>query len=198
MSKPHWSLIASACLMAGTLAACDNEAGDAAQDDASNAEPAPTLEGVLSRDFAGEEIPAMEVVAPSGTALDLGEMRGRPVLLNLWATWCVPCVVEMPMLDELAGEYDGRLRVVTVNEDTRPEKVPQFFEERKIANLPQWLDDKGDLAITFGGGVTLPLTVLYDARGQEIWRMIGGYDWSSEEARALVDEAFAETADRSN
>jgi thiol-disulfide isomerase/thioredoxin len=109
------------------------------------------------------------------------------VLLNLWATWCGPCVVEMPQLDALAGELQGKVRVITVSEDLRgAEVVVPFFAERQFQHLPQWMDPENNLAVAFGGGAVLPLTVLYDAEGREVWRVIGAYDWSTAEAREKV------------
>jgi hypothetical protein len=92
----------------------------------------------------------------------------------------------------LAGEMGDSVQVLTVSEDLEgATMVPPFFAEKGLENLPQWLDQNNDLAIAFGGGGSLPLTVLYDAQGKEVWRVIGAYDWSSEEARALLDEASA-------
>ena len=131
---------------------------------------------------------------PSGTTLTLSELKGKPVLLNLWATWCAPCVVEMPLLDELAGELGESVRVITVSEDIKgAEAVEPFFAERGFEHLPRWMDPENDLAIAYGGGAALPLTVLYDAEGKEVWRVMGGYDWGSAEAREQVAEALADT-----
>ena len=119
-------------------------------------------------------------------------MQGTPVLLNLWATWCAPCVKEMPLLDDLASEYDGRLRVVTASQDMQgAEKVAPFFAEKGYARLEPWMDPENELSFAIGGGV-MPTTVLYDGAGQEIWRVQGDYDWSSEDARAAIDAAIAE------
>ena len=75
------------------------------------------------------------------------------MLVNLWATWCAPCVTEMPLLDELAGELGDSVAVLTVSEDIQgAEKVVPFFAERKFANLPQWIDTENALAVAFGGG----------------------------------------------
>lgn len=149
------------------------------------------LTGVMDDAFTGESVPEVTVTDPDGDTLALHEV-GEPMLLNVWATWCAPCVVEMPLLDELAAELEGQVRVVTVSEDMRGAEVVQpFFEENDLPNLPQWLDPENDLAFAFGGGPVLPLTVLYDAEGREIWRVIGAYDWASEEARAQVLEALA-------
>lgn len=181
--------LASLALLAG----CDRQSAETAQpqDEPSAAGAGEQLTGTLDRTFAGQEIPQVTVTDPSGVTLDLSETGGQPTLLNLWATWCAPCVVEMPLLDELAGEIGDSVRVLTVSEDMQgAAAVTPFFEENDFDNLPRWMDPENDLAFAYGGGAVLPLTVLYDAEGREIWRMIGGYDWSSPEARDLVAEAL--------
>lgn len=193
MAKSRLFLSGCAALAACTLAACDNGGEDAAQENLGSPQPSETVEltGTLDRSFVGEAIPGVTVTDPAGEELVLSEV-GEPVLLNLWATWCAPCVVEMPLLDELAADLDGQVRVLTVSEDMRgAEVVEPFFAERDLPNLPHWLDPQNELAFTFGGGPVLPLTVLYDAEGNELWRVIGAYDWGSEEARAEVLEALA-------
>lgn len=181
------------------LSGCDRQSGDEAQPQASGAgaENAKDLAGLIDHTFAGSAIPQVTLTDPSGAMIDLGQMGGandkRPILLNLWATWCAPCVVEMPLLDDLAGEMADDVQVLTVSEDLQGAKaVTPFFEESKFANLPQWMDPDNNLAFEFGGGAVLPLTVLYSADGEEIWRVIGGYDWGSEEARAMIAESIAQ------
>jgi thiol-disulfide isomerase/thioredoxin len=190
------SLTLPVALLAG---ACDREtAGEAQQQENSAAAKADAsaeeLTGTLDRSHAGEPIPAVTVTDPSGASLVLAETRGKPVLLNLWATWCAPCVTEMPLLDRLAADLGDEVRVLTVSEDMKgAELVAPFFAERDLPNLPQWMDPKNDLAFAFDGGASLPLTVLYDAEGKEVWRVLGGYDWSSAEARTLIEEALPAT-----
>ena len=185
--------LATSCLLAlPLLAACDSESADDAQPQAEAEAAGEQLTGMLDRTFAGQEMPEVTVTDPAGTTLALADTEGKPTLLNLWATWCAPCVVEMPLLDQLAGELGDEVRVITVSEDMQgAEAVAPFFEEKEFANLPQWMDPQNDLAIAYGGGAVLPLTVLYDAQGQEVWRVIGGYDWASDEAREQVREALA-------
>lgn len=193
MAKSRLFLFSIAALAAASLAACDNGAEEATQENVAAPPTSETIEltGTLDRSFAGETIPEVTVVNPAGEELVLSEV-GEPVLLNLWATWCAPCVVEMPLLDELAADLEGEVRVLTVSEDMRgAEVVEPFFAERELPNLPQWLDPENELAFTFGGGPVLPLTVLYDAEGNELWRVIGAYDWGTEEARAQVLDALA-------
>lgn len=193
MAKSRLFLFSLAALAAASLAACDNGAQEATQENVDAPPTSETIEltGTLDRSFAGDTIPDVTVVNPAGEELRLSDV-GEPVLLNLWATWCAPCVVEMPLLDELAADLDGHVRVLTVSEDMRgAEVVEPFFAERDLPNLPQWLDPDNELAFTFGGGPVLPLTVLYDAQGNELWRVIGAYDWGTEEARAQVLDALA-------
>ena len=193
MAKSRLFLFSIAALAAASLAACDNGAEEATQENVVAPPTSETIEltGTLDRSFAGETIPEVTVVNPAGEELVLSEV-GEPVLLNLWATWCAPCVVEMPLLDELAADLQGEVRVLTVSEDMRgAEVVEPFFAERDLPNLPQWLDPENELAFTFGGGPVLPLTVLYDAEGNEVWRVIGAYDWGTKEARAQVLDALA-------
>ena len=148
--------------------------------------------GEIDTSEAGALMPAVNLSNPDGRTLNLGALQGTPGLLNLWATWCAPCVKEMPLLDDLASEYDGRLRVVTASQDMQgAEKVAPFFAEKGYARLEPWMDPENELSFAIGGGV-MPTTVLYDGAGQEIWRVQGDYDWSSEEARAAIDAAIAE------
>jgi len=179
------------------LAGCDRKTDAPAQGEGTETSAEATgeaggeLTGTLDRSHKGELMPAVELVDPAGEKLNLGAVQGQPVLLNLWATWCAPCVTEMPMLDKLAGDYEGRLRVVVASQDMKgAEVVTPFFDRSKFAHLHPWIDPEGALGMKLGDGV-LPTTVLYDAQGREVWRMIGGYDWASAEAKKLVDEAVA-------
>jgi thiol-disulfide isomerase/thioredoxin len=184
--------LALTCLLAAALAGCDTgEAGGAQGGDAVSSETgAHEFTGIVERSFAGSAIPAVNLTNPTGETLALGETGGTPVLLNLWATWCAPCVAEMPLLNQLAADPDIGVQVLTVSEDiTGAEAIVPFFAANDLSDLPQWMDQNNDLAFAFGGGSALPLTVLYDAQGKEVWRVMGAFDWSSDEARALIAEA---------
>ena len=193
---PRSALLPLTLALAFAVAGCDRETTPPAQpqENSGDAKAGDTqdsaLSGTLDRSHAGAALPAVTVNKPDGTTLDLTALAGTPVLLNLWATWCAPCVVEMPMLDALAGDHEGTLRVITVSEDLKgAEEVEPFFAEKKFAHLEPWLDPETELSFAFAdsGGV-LPTTVLYGADGKELWRVIGGYDWSSSEAKTLVAE----------
>lgn len=192
MFKPNIRSVALACLLAGSLAGCDRGATGAAQDSQAQATPSsPTIKpGKIDRSHAGDPIPAITVTDPAGTTLKLAALTGKPVLLNMWATWCAPCVKEMPQLNELAGALKGKVRVITVSMDlTGAKAVNPFFARHDLANLPRWMDSDQQLVGAFGGGAVLPETVLYNARGKEVWRVVGGYDWGSKQAQAKVLEA---------
>lgn len=140
----------------------------------------------VTRDLKGKPIPAMPLVDANGAPATLSSQRGAPVLVNLWATWCGPCVKELPQLDALAAA--GRLKVVLVNEDmTGKAAVEPFVARRPWKALTTWYDPGGKLLARLGEG-GLPVTILYDAKGLELWRVRGGMDWESEEAKALLAE----------
>jgi thiol-disulfide isomerase/thioredoxin len=184
---PRFALFSLTAAFALVLAGCDRESAEPAQPE--GAASGEALVGKVDRGFAGEAMPAAELTDPAGAKLATASLKGKPVLVNLWATWCVPCVTEMPLLDELAGELGDSVTVLTVSEDIQgAEKVVPFFATRKFAHLPQWMDPQNALAVAYGGGSGLPLTVLYDAEGKELWRVAGGFDWSSAEAREMIAE----------
>ncbi len=171
------------------VAGCDRGATDSAQP---AGDAAAEATGTIDRSLAGEAMPALALKDPAGKALIAADLAGKPVLINLWATWCVPCVAEMPMLDALAAELGDSATVLTVSQDSAEDaaKVPAFFADKRLTHLPQWLDP--DMALARGlGGVSLPLTVLYDAKGKEVWRVAGAFDWSSAAAREAIAEAEA-------
>lgn len=173
-----------------SLSACDRDTPESAQPDSAQ-ENGSSLTGKLDRGEAGTLAPGINVMHPDGSSLNVAALQGTPVLVNLWATWCAPCIEEMPMLDALAADYGDSLRVLTISQDLQgAEKVPEFFAKNNYQNLEPWLDPDNAMSFHYGASTTLPMTVLYDAQGMEIWRVTGGYDWSSPEARGLVDEGI--------
>ena len=178
------------------LAACDSGAPSNSQQSAAQEAPAPAAtakpKGAASidRTHAGEPMPTLDLVNPATKApFNVNTIAGKPVLLNLWATWCAPCVKEMPLLDALAGEERG-LTVLTASQDLgAPDKVLTYFEKEHFERLKPWLDKEGALGFQFGGG--LPVSVLYDAKGKEVWRVTGDLDWADPQVRGAIDEAMA-------
>lgn len=147
--------------------------------------------GKVDTSHRGAQMPDLTFTDPAGKTLRLSDLKGKPVLVNLWATWCGPCVLEMPMLDDLAVSHEAQLRVLTVSQDMEgAKKVGPFFAEKGFRKLEPWMDTANDLGFHYNTGM-LPTTVLYDAQGREVWRVIGAYDWAGEEAKALVAQASA-------
>lgn len=144
----------------------------------------------IDRSFAGTAIPEFVVADPEGKTFNLAA-QDSPVLLNLWATWCAPCVNEMPQLDTLAGMLEGEVKVITVSQDIRgAEAVTPFFAKGGYTRLEPWLDADAALSGQFTPAGALPLTILFDASGKEVLRVTGGYDWGSPEAAKLIREAL--------
>ena len=137
--------------------------------------------------WSNEAAPAIAFTAPDGKPTTIAAFKGTPVLVNLWATWCAPCIAEMPTLDALATETAGTLKVVTVSQDLDGAKVPGLFKEKGYRALSPYLDPKLGLSTHFQA--SLPTSILYDAKGREVWRVLGGMDWSGAAAKALVAEA---------
>jgi len=171
------------------LAGCDRQGGAGAQGEPSAsapADPAAPAKGI-DRTHKGSQAPAMTLADPEGRKLALASLAGKPFLVNLWATWCAPCVAELPTLEKLAAS--GRIRVVTVSQDSgEPAKVGQFLKGKGLARLEPWLDPENDLSFHYATG-TLPTTVLYDSQGREVWRFLGEHDWASADTAALLAEA---------
>ncbi len=126
--------------------------------------------------------------APDGTKTTLASFKGKPLLVNLWATWCGPCVKEMPSLDRLAGRAGDKLQVLTISQDFQGKAiVAPWWAKRKFAHLQPYIDTENGLGFALGSGM-LPTTVLYDAQGREIWRVVGGMDWDGPRANTLLAE----------
>ena len=178
------------------LGACDRGAGEAAQQygelEAEKSGLSEAEVGEIDRAQAGTVLPQLAFTDPAGEVLDFSALEGQPVLLNLWATWCAPCKVEMPSLDRLAQEMGSDLRVITISQDIRgAEVVEPFYAEQRFEKLEPWLDPDNTLDRALDNGGVLPLTILFGPDGREILRVKGGYEWDSEEAIALVSEELA-------
>lgn len=124
--------------------------------------------------------------APDGAEMQLSDYKGKVVLLNVWATWCPPCVAEMPSLDRLEAKMGGEdFAVIPISLDRRVTDIPPFYKEAGLDTLPIWHDDSFGLngALALPG---LPTSIFYDRSGREIARIPGEVKWDSDEALALV------------
>lgn len=196
-------------LLTGVLGACDRQtppsgqaaAGNAASTNTSAAatpdevpssgaaENEKAFKFTLDRSKAGTPAPTFTFAAPGGGDATLQDFAGKPLLVNLWATWCTPCVAEMPTLDAVAGTYAGqKLQVLTISQDSQgAAQVDPFFAKRGFKHLKAWLDPENQFGFHYATGL-LPTSVLYNAEGKEVARVIGAMDWQGAEAKALLEE----------
>jgi thiol-disulfide isomerase/thioredoxin len=153
----------------------------------------------LSLAHTGFLVPDLAFKDAAGHDRSLKDWRGRTVLLNLWATWCVPCRKEMPALDTLQGKLGGAtFDVVAVNIDTRdPQKPLAFLKDVGIKRLAYYSDRSArafeDLK-TAGKAFGMPTTLLVDRFGCEIGNMAGPAEWASDDGVKLVSAAIANGA----
>lgn len=190
---PNPSLAILAVLLAGSVAGCDREkpggeqAGQGqAKVSAVQAKGVGRFEYMIDRSHKGEVAPSAAFRGPDDAAVTLASFRGKPLLVNLWATWCAPCVAEMPTLDALAAKSDD-MTVIAVAQDLKgAEVVDPWFQKAGLKALQPYLDPGNGLLDAANSA--LPTSIFYDADGREIWRVVGAIDWQGEEARALLAE----------
>jgi thiol-disulfide isomerase/thioredoxin len=132
--------------------------------------------------------PAESFSAPDGSAVTLGAFKGKVVLVNFWATWCAPCLREMPALDRLQAALGGdRFQVVTISVDRQGKPVVEPFLKRLgVGHLPAYLDSQSALLHAFGAR-GLPTSYLIDADGTLIGYLEGPADWDSPAGKALIE-----------
>jgi len=121
-----------------------------------------------------------------GTAHHLAEFAGKGLVVNLWATWCVPCVAEMPALQDFAKAAPAGLLVLPLSSDRGGAAVVRaFYAAHGISALPVWLDARGAAAEAWGAR-GLPTTLIVDRRGREVGYLEGAIDWAAEDTMAGV------------
>lgn len=141
-----------------------------------------------------EPRPAPEVAFQDrdGNPLSLEDFRGQVVVLNLWATWCGPCRREMPSLDRLQAAHGGeRLHVLPLSVDRGDlAQIETFYDEVGITHLEIYRDPKAAASRALGA-FGLPTTVVFDAEGREVGRLLGPAEWDGPEAVALLESIIA-------
>jgi thiol-disulfide isomerase/thioredoxin len=182
-------------LLAGSIAGCDREKAGGGQPadgqaniSAGQAKGVGQFEYMIDRSHKGEAAPTAAFTGPDDAAVTLAAFRGRPLLVNLWATWCAPCVAEMPTLDALAAKSSEAMAVIAVAQDLQgAEVVDPWFQKAGLKALQPYLDPQNGLLDAANSA--LPTSIFYDAEGRELWRVVGAIDWQGKEAQALLAEA---------
>ena len=145
------------------------------------------------------QLPDLAFEDADGKPKKLSDWRGRVVLFNLWATWCVPCRREMPALESLQAKLSGpNFEVVAVNIDTRdPDKPRNFLKDANLTRLGFFNDPKAkvfqDLK-SIGRALGMPTSVLVDGAGCEIATIAGPAEWASDDAIKLITAAIKPAA----
>jgi len=144
-------------------------------------------------------LPDLTFEDAQGQPKKLSDWRGRTVLLNLWATWCVPCRREMPALESLQTRLSGPdFEVVAVNIDTRdPQKPKNFLKEANLTRLGYFTDEKAKIFQDLKGigrALGMPTSVLVDGQGCEIATIAGPAEWGSDDAVKLISAAMKPAA----
>jgi thiol-disulfide isomerase/thioredoxin len=136
----------------------------------------------------------LQAQGPDGKPMTLTEFRGQVVVVNLWATWCAPCVKEMPTLAQMQSRYAGKgVKVLPISLDKGEADIAKA--KAFIADKPPLAFYHGDYALAFAltpPTEGLPTTLLFDRSGKERARLVGGADWSTGQADKIVDRLLAE------
>lgn len=143
----------------------------------------------------GKPLPEFKWTDAAGAEHTAAELAGQGVVMNFWATWCVPCVAEMPALDELARQMARDKVVVLALSSDRGGAAPveRFYRDKGIRSLAVLLDPRGDAARAFGSR-GIPTTIVIDRQGQERGRLEGAADWAGAASVAKLRQVFGPAA----
>lgn len=163
-----------------------------------NTGPKPIAAGGVMEKFKKEDgagpAPDYAFKGPDDKPMKIADLKGKVVVMNLWATWCAPCKIEMPTIAKLAASYEGKpVEVVTISIDKDEDVAKARAFIATHAPLKFYSDPEAKLPWAVTPAVTgMPTTIIYGKDGTERGRVSGDADWSSPEARALVDRILAE------
>lgn len=126
----------------------------------------------------------------SGATRKLSEFRGKPLLINVWASWCGPCLQEMGSLERLHQSYGGRqFNIIGISTDDYWTNAKGFLQKTRIS-FPNFIDGKPFPLEAMLGADRLPLTVLVDAQGRVLSKVYGAQAWDSPESLTMIGKAF--------
>ena len=136
----------------------------------------------------GDEAPNFTLRDLAGNVMSLSQLRGKVVLLNFWATWCGPCRVEMPAMDQLYRTLSRRdFEILAVSTDPQGAAVTRPFQREMGFTFPILHDSEYRVGLTYGAR-SIPITFMVDRRGIVRQKIFGARDWDSPEARDLIHE----------
>ncbi|NMG73334.1 TlpA family protein disulfide reductase [Aromatoleum diolicum] len=124
----------------------------------------------------------------SGNSTLLSEYRGKPLIINVWASWCAPCREEMGSLDRLARRHGKHFNVIGISTDDYSDRAKAFLQQADTS-FPHFIDSKLFLENMLGAD-RLPLTLLIDAQGRVLHKVYGAKEWDSPEAAEAIGKAF--------
>jgi thiol-disulfide isomerase/thioredoxin len=131
--------------------------------------------------------PSVTLTDAAGNALPLSDFRGKLVVLNLWATWCEPCLREMPSLDRLQSHFGDRIAVLAVSEDRGGAKIIEpFIAKLTLKSVKVYVDPQSEVGHAFDVR-GLPTSFLVDHDGNVLGRVEGGADWDSAKMLAVIE-----------
>lgn len=137
----------------------------------------------------GQALPDATMRGLNGPARNLAEFRGRPLIINVWASWCGPCRDEMASLERLAWRDDADYNIIGISTDDYPGRANAFLQSSN-ATISHFIDFQLQLERMLGAS-RLPLTLLLDAKGTVKAKVYGARQWDSPQVRKLINEAFA-------
>lgn len=186
MRHPSFGRLVAAAIV--VMFACDASAADRCS------APPPTL-GKYQAAVPPKPAPEEPFFADGERERQLSDLRGKALIVNFWATWCAPCVEEMPSLDALNAALRGDgIAVLPLSADREGAPVVRkFYAKNDLQNLPVATDRRGALARALGL-TGLPTTVLFDAAGREVGRVVGTAKWDARESIAFLRRCLQPTA----
>jgi thiol-disulfide isomerase/thioredoxin len=199
MNRRLWAIVAVLAVAAGAVVAVMAYLGRDQQGGAGTANLLdPPISGAMAQFILSRPprpAPVAEFQDADNNSVSLLDFGGKVVLVNIWATWCAPCVKEMPALDRLQAELgDEGLEVVAVSVDLQGAKVVRpFYEKYGIKNLKIYVDFTNSFSQVVGVEA-VPANLLINRGGKFVGQLIGNADWDSPEARALLRHYLAQPA----
>ncbi len=186
--KPFFGRVAwllALAVLAGALI-CFNLPGTTNASTADTAKPEED-DGILFGYEVGQRVPDFTLPTVYAGDWKLSDMRGRAVVLNLWATWCTPCVNELPFFQNVYDAYGEDIAMLAIHSDLITDDVKEYLD-KKSYTLPFAVDESGEIIESLGGSTMLPQTVILNARGVVTYNQAGSMN--EEKLTALVEQAL--------